>query len=78
MRVVTTEHAKHFFDLNSLPDNVDVFSDEDEWSTWQKRGDEVLHIELGKWADVLLLAPLDANSLGKIANVSLHHKLTKL
>lgn len=71
MRVITTEHAKHFFDLKDLPDNVDVFSDEDEWSAWQKRGDEVLHIELGKWADVLLVAPLDANSLGKIANVSI-------
>nr|AEE62078.1 unknown [Dendroctonus ponderosae] len=66
IRVVTTEHAKHFFDPKDLG-NVDVFCDEDEWSAWSKRGDEVLHVELGKWADILLIAPLDANSLGKIA-----------
>ncbi|KAH1004068.1 hypothetical protein HUJ04_003879 [Dendroctonus ponderosae] len=68
IRVVTTEHAKHFFDPKDLG-NVDVFCDEDEWSAWSKRGDEVLHVELGKWADILLIAPLDANSLGKIATL---------
>jgi phosphopantothenoylcysteine decarboxylase len=30
-------------------------------------GEPVLHIELRKWADVLLLAPLDANTLAKAA-----------
>ena len=34
---------------------------------WQKRGDPVLHIELRKWADVMVIAPLDANTLAKIA-----------
>jgi len=68
VRVVTTERAKHFFKVEDLPEDVDVFSDEDEWNAWKKRGDEVLHIELGRWADVLLIAPLDANSLGKIAS----------
>lgn len=34
---------------------------------WQKRSDPVLHIELRKWADLFLIAPLDANSLAKIA-----------
>lgn len=47
-----------------------MFSDSDEWNAWQNRGDDVLHVELGKWADIFLLAPLDANSLGKIASVS--------
>lgn len=44
------------------------FTDEDEWSSWQKRSDPVLHVELKKWADLLLLAPLDANTMGKLAN----------
>lgn len=35
---------------------------------WQKRGDPVLHIELRKWADVLLIAPLSANTLAKLSN----------
>lgn len=36
---------------------------------WDKRGDPVLHIELGKWADLMVIAPLDANSLAKMATV---------
>lgn len=64
-----TEHAKHFFNPTDLGE-VDWFSDSDEWNAWQNRGDDVLHVELGKWADIFLLAPLDANSLGKIASVS--------
>lgn len=45
-----------------------TFNDEDEWLSWSKRNDPVLHIELRKWADLYLIAPLDANSLAKIAN----------
>lgn len=35
---------------------------------WTHRSDPVLHIELRRWADMLLIAPLDANTLGKIAS----------
>eukprot|EP00049_Salpingoeca_infusionum_P008829 m.145895 g.145895 ORF g.145895 m.145895 type:complete len:66 (-) comp14144_c0_seq6:282-479(-) len=31
-------------------------------------GDPVLHIELRKWADVFVIAPLDANTLGKLSH----------
>lgn len=34
---------------------------------WTKRNDPVLHIELGKWADLMVIAPLDANTLAKMA-----------
>lgn len=44
------------------------FCDEEEWSSWKARSDPVLHIELRKWADLLLIAPLDANTLAKISN----------
>ncbi len=47
--------------------------DEDEWppgpaaeGRWT-RGDEVLHIQLRDWADLLVIAPLDANTLAKLA-----------
>lgn len=30
--------------------------------------DPVLHIELRRWADLMVIAPLDANTLAKIAN----------
>ena len=41
--------------------------DEDEWRAWRQVGDEVLHIELRRWADALVLAPLSANTLAKAA-----------
>ncbi|XP_042079504.1 phosphopantothenoylcysteine decarboxylase isoform X1 [Haplochromis burtoni] len=66
VRVVTTEHAKHFY--NSAEVSVKIYSDEDEWELWKQRSDPVLHIELRRWADLLVIAPLDANSLGKIAS----------
>jgi len=49
-----------------------VILDEDEWPGRRagdryQRGDDVLHIELRKWADVFAIAPLDANTLAKLA-----------
>ena len=45
-----------------------VFLDEDEWpGDRYQRGDSVLHIELRKWADIFAVAPLDANTLAKLA-----------
>lgn len=49
---------------------VPIYHNRDEWIAWNKRGDPVLHIDLGKWADLLVIAPLSANSLSKIATVS--------
>lgn len=44
-----------------------VWHDADEWATWRGRNDPVIHIELRRWADILVIAPLSANTLGKIA-----------
>lgn len=35
---------------------------------WTHRSDPVLHIDLRRWADLMLVAPLDANTLGKVAS----------
>ncbi|XP_055600183.1 phosphopantothenoylcysteine decarboxylase [Uranotaenia lowii] len=67
IKVIVTEHALHFFKAEDILKEVQIYRDKDEWEEWQGRGDPVLHIELGKWADVMVLAPLDANSLAKIA-----------
>eukprot|EP00729_Bicosta_minor_P017841 gene17841-30952_t len=66
--VVSTEHAGHFYskDVPALSQVV-WHSDEDEWSTWKKMGDPVLHIELRNWADCFVIAPLDANTLAKLS-----------
>ena len=72
VRVVATEPSLHFFDPSELgprqEDGGPLFRDIDEWTAakW-KRDDPVLHITFRNWADVLVLAPLDANTLGKIA-----------
>ncbi|ORY68947.1 flavo protein [Pseudomassariella vexata] len=47
--------------------NVDgVYIDEDEWKEPWKRGNAILHIELRRWADLLVIAPLSANTMAKI------------
>ncbi|KAF2153123.1 flavo protein [Myriangium duriaei CBS 260.36] len=54
--------------LLSIP-NVDALHlDPDEWHPAWTRGAPILHIELRRWADAMLIAPLSANSLAKIAN----------
>lgn len=68
--MILTEHAKHFVDFASMPQSVELLDDEIEWKAWNKRGDPVVHIELGKWADLAVIAPLSANSLAKISMVS--------
>jgi phosphopantothenoylcysteine decarboxylase len=77
VRVVATDAALYFFDPTELGDtSLDdpalpsgpVHRDADEWpGGGYHRGDPVLHIELRKWADVLIVAPLDANTLAKFA-----------
>ncbi|KAJ8681395.1 hypothetical protein QAD02_017182 [Eretmocerus hayati] len=68
VRIVVTERAKHFLKDAQLPPGCQMLSDTVEWAAWQGRGDPVLHIDLAKWADVFLIAPLDANTLGKLAS----------
>ncbi|KAG2199456.1 hypothetical protein INT47_011568 [Mucor saturninus] len=66
VKVVLTESA-YFFIKDEIID-CDVYREKDEWSTWDKVSDPILHIELRNWADIVVIAPLDANTLGKIAN----------
>jgi phosphopantothenoylcysteine decarboxylase len=46
-----------------------LYRDADEWPAGRlfQVGEPVLHIELRRWADLLLIAPLDANTLAKLA-----------
>lgn len=62
VKVVPTKAAQHFSDFGSM-----AITDADEW-LWNEMGDPILHIDLRDWMDVLVIAPLSANSLGKMAN----------
>lgn len=69
VKVAATSSSKHFINEEELPDAVKpLLGDEEEWRSWRQVGDPVLHIELRRWADLLLVAPLSANSLAKMAN----------
>lgn len=48
--------------------NLDaIYRNADEWQKPWVRGDSILHIELRRWADMMVIAPLSANSLAKLA-----------
>ncbi|MCL7048701.1 hypothetical protein MKW94_020463 [Papaver nudicaule] len=66
IKAVVTKSSLHFIDKASIPKGVVIYTDEEEWSSWKKIGDNVLHIELRKWADVMVITPLSANTLRKI------------
>lgn len=77
VRVVATGPALYFVrpeeieaaigDPEGPPARV-LLRDEDEWpAPGYRRGNPVLHIELRNWADLLVVAPLDANTLAKFA-----------
>jgi phosphopantothenoylcysteine decarboxylase len=78
VRVIATQPALYFFDPAELgrsdgqPGDLTIddplYRDSDEWpGTRYRRGNPVLHVEFRKWADLFVVAPLDANTLAKFA-----------
>jgi phosphopantothenoylcysteine decarboxylase len=79
IRVLLTKSAERFLEGQSreqpplktlnLFTNIDgVYTDEDEWNRPWSRGGGILHIELRRWADLMVIAPLSANSLAKMVS----------
>ncbi len=66
VKVIMTESAKDFITpltlatLSKNPVHSEYFD--------EKSGEWHNHVELGMWADLMLIAPLSANTLGKMAN----------
>ncbi|KAK4199330.1 putative Phosphopantothenoylcysteine decarboxylase [Triangularia verruculosa] len=90
IRIVLTKCAGEFLNGQSseqptvssllhLPNVEAVYLDEDEWGPqpW-RRGASILHIELRRWADMLVIAPLSANTLAKIVNGMSDNLLTSV
>jgi len=65
LRVIMTEHATGFVN----PRTFAVLSGHPvEVSQWERSGEPgVDHVELARWADLLMIAPATANILGKLA-----------
>jgi len=69
VEVVASKTSLEFYDRKKVEaSGCRVWLDEDEWTGAFKIGDPILHIELRRWADVVLIAPCSANTLSKIAN----------
>ncbi|KAL8673479.1 MAG: hypothetical protein Q9168_002085 [Polycauliona sp. 1 TL-2023] len=77
VRILLTKAAENFLAgqseeqptlhyLRSIPNVDSVFVDQDEWKDPWIRGAGILHIELRRWSDLLVIAPLSANSLAKM------------
>ncbi|CAL0328126.1 unnamed protein product [Lupinus luteus] len=66
VKAVVTRASMRFIDRLSMPIGIPVYTDDHEWGTWEKLGDSMLHIELRRWADIMVIAPLSANTLSKI------------
>ena len=73
VKIIKTNAADYFWnedwDNQCTAMGAEVFTDSDEW-TGEKyiRDIPIAHIELRKWADIMLISPLTANTLAKLAN----------
>jgi phosphopantothenoylcysteine decarboxylase len=63
---LVTDRATAFVTPQSLAvmSQNECYTDDDEW----KNTERVIHIELARWCDLFLVAPLSANTLAKLAN----------
>lgn len=52
--------------ISSIPNVDGIYLDSSEWAKPWERNDPILHIELRRWCDILVIAPLSANTLAKI------------
>jgi phosphopantothenoylcysteine decarboxylase / phosphopantothenate---cysteine ligase len=66
VRAILTDSAQQFITPLTIATlcRHPVYTDKDFWAPIHERP---LHIQLGEWADVFLIAPLTANTLGKLA-----------
>jgi phosphopantothenoylcysteine decarboxylase/phosphopantothenate--cysteine ligase len=67
VRVILTQAAQEFITPLTITtlSRHPAYTDRD---FWQPNYNRPLHIELGEWAEVFVIAPLTANTLGKLAH----------
>lgn len=75
VRVILTDSAQEFITPLTLATLArhPAYTDKDFWQPIHNRP---LHIELGEWAEVLVIAPLTANTLAKLAHGMADNLLT--
>jgi phosphopantothenoylcysteine synthetase/decarboxylase len=66
VKIVCSKAALQFIPkLTFTGQRFECYTDEDEWNSSVSG---VLHINLAKWADLLLVAPATSNTIGKFVN----------
>lgn len=77
VQVVATEPSFYFW--KSEDTDVPVWRDKDEWpnNSYTER-QKIGHIELRDWADIIVIAPLTANTLAKLAHGMSDNLLTSV
>ena len=66
VQVAATESSLYFFEKEKV--DAPVWRDRDEWPEGGYTvGDPILHTDLKEWGDLLLIAPLSANTLAKLS-----------
>jgi len=89
IRVIITNSASRFLDgqspeqpklasLNLLPHVDGIYVDNDEWIDPWTRHSNILHIELRRWAHLLVIVPMSANLLAKVAGGLCNDLLTNV
>lgn len=75
VRVILTKSAREFITPLTLAtlSRHPAYTDED---FWQPKHTRPLHIELGEWADLFVIAPLTANTTAKLAHGMADNLLT--
>ncbi|KAF4506503.1 hypothetical protein G6O67_006582 [Ophiocordyceps sinensis] len=77
IRIVLTGAAEHFLggqspeqpslaEVRRLPNVDGIYTDAAEWTRPWTRGAPILHIEMRRWAHVLVISPLSANTMAKM------------
>lgn len=72
VQIAATEASFYFWSEDGfsqeIKEKVKVWRDKDEWVGTKYDPDiNITHIELREWADILLIAPITANTLAKMA-----------
>jgi phosphopantothenoylcysteine decarboxylase len=70
--IAATSHSQYFLVAEEKAElaqvSLEFVTDSEEWpGNSYTKGQEIPHIRLGEWADAMVIAPLDANTLAKIA-----------
>lgn len=66
VKIIATKPSLYFWKRDDV--SAEVWTDEMEWvGDGYVKDQEIPHIALGDWADILVVAPLTANTLAKMA-----------